>query len=57
MYESGEIQVHVLIYVDDLIITGSSPEVIPKFKQYLSQYFKMKDLCILKYLFGDRSGS
>ena len=37
--ESDEIQIHVMIYVDDLIITGSSPEVIAKFKCYLNQFF------------------
>ena len=38
--------------MDDLIITGSSLEVITKFKQYLSQCFKMKDLGIFKYFLG-----
>lgn len=52
VYDCKSIQVQVLIYVDDLIITGSSPEVIAKFKGYLSQCFKMKDLGLLKYFLG-----
>lgn len=42
----------VLIYVDDLIITGNNPSAIAQFKLYLSIYFHMKDLGSLKYFLG-----
>ena len=43
---------HVLVYVDDLIIAGSSAAVVSRFKQYLSSCFHMKDLGVLKYFLG-----
>lgn len=42
----------VLIYVDDLLITGNSLAAITKFREYLSSYFHMKDLGPLKYFLG-----
>lgn len=44
--------VRVLVYVDDLVIAGNDLEMITKFKVYLSQCFKMKDLGKLKYFLG-----
>lgn len=43
---------HALVYVDDLIITSSSSQVIQELKTYLSNYFHMKDLGVLKYFLG-----
>ncbi|KFK25001.1 hypothetical protein AALP_AA8G053500, partial [Arabis alpina] len=43
---------HVLVYVDDLIITGSSTQEMTTFKGYLSSCFHMKDLGPLKYFLG-----
>lgn len=40
----GNLHLHVLVYVDNLIISGSSTEVIQQFKDYLSSCFRMKDL-------------
>lgn len=51
-YSKGEVALHVLVYVDDIIITGSSSLEIEKFKQQLSQRFHMKDLGVLKYFLG-----
>lgn len=48
----GNIQLHVLIYVDDLIISGNDGTEVTKFKSYLSECFKMKDLGPLKYFLG-----
>lgn len=45
-------QIHVLIYVDDLVISGSTPAVMDAFKSYLSSCFHMKDLGPLKYFLG-----
>ena len=48
----GDIRLHVLVYVDDLLISGSSPAAIQVFKEYLSSCFHMKDLGHLKYFLG-----
>lgn len=42
-------EIRVLVYVDDLLIMGSGPYMIQKFKDYLSHCFSMKDLGKLKY--------
>jgi len=46
---NGDQRLHVLVYVDDLIISRSSLDIIHKFKDYLSATFKMKDLGLLKF--------
>ncbi|KAG7598815.1 GAG-pre-integrase domain [Arabidopsis suecica] len=51
-FERQGIRLHVLVYVDDLIITGSSIGVIEEFKSYLSSCFYMKDLGVLRYFLG-----
>lgn len=48
----GKIQLNVLIYVDDLIISGNDSSAINAFKQYLNDCFHMKDLGVLKYFLG-----
>ncbi|XP_020870708.1 uncharacterized protein LOC110225397 [Arabidopsis lyrata subsp. lyrata] len=50
--EKGDTRLHVLVYVDDLIITGSSIHVVNKFKHYLSTCFHMKNLGPLRYFLG-----
>ena len=45
-------QLVVLVYVDNLIITGNTPSAIKHFMLYLSTCFHMKDLGILKYFLG-----
>jgi len=42
----------IVIYVDDLIITGDSDANISDLKKLLKQKFKMKDLGGLHYFFG-----
>ncbi|KAG7598819.1 F-box associated interaction domain [Arabidopsis suecica] len=49
---NGDLRLHVLVYVDDLIVSGSSVDIIQKFKDYLCSTFKMKDLGWLKYFLG-----
>ena len=51
-YIQGHVALHVLVYVDDLIIVGSSHDIIVRFKKYLSSCFHMKDLGLLKYFLG-----
>ncbi|XP_039023546.1 uncharacterized mitochondrial protein AtMg00810-like [Hibiscus syriacus] len=42
----------LLVYVDDLVITGDINELITELKKMLNSYFKMKDLGELKYFLG-----
>ncbi|GJW46010.1 RNA-directed DNA polymerase, eukaryota [Tanacetum coccineum] len=42
----------LLVYVDDIIITGNDVGKIEKFKAYLNTKFKIKDLGKLKYFLG-----
>ena len=42
----------VLIYVDDILITGSSKRLIVNAKQVLKNNFKIKDLGDLRYFLG-----
>ncbi|XP_039046666.1 uncharacterized mitochondrial protein AtMg00810-like [Hibiscus syriacus] len=42
----------LLVYVDDLLITDDSSELIVELKQMLNSHFKMKDLGELKYFLG-----
>jgi len=46
------LRLHVLVYVDDLIISGNNPAKLQRFKTYLNQCFHMKDLGKLKYFLG-----
>lgn len=51
-YIRGEDSLRVLIYVDDLIICCNNLGMLVKFKEYLSNYFRMKDLGKAKYFLG-----
>lgn len=51
-YTKGQVQIHVLIYVDDLIVAGNDSVAISKFKGYLDTCFHMKDLGHLRYFLG-----
>ncbi|KAA0065780.1 putative mitochondrial protein [Cucumis melo var. makuwa] len=42
----------LLLYVDDMIITGNNPHVIYDLQHYLSQHFEMKYLGSLNYFLG-----
>ncbi|GJR60080.1 ribonuclease H-like domain-containing protein [Tanacetum coccineum] len=44
--------VALLVYVDDIIITGNSISEIEKFKTFFKSKFMIKDLRELKYFFG-----
>ena len=42
----------LLLYVDDLIITGDDPQAIYELQYYLVEHFEMKDLGTLNYFLG-----
>ncbi|KAG6471511.1 hypothetical protein ZIOFF_068953 [Zingiber officinale] len=48
----GEERILVGVYVNDLIVTGSSIEKINKFKQQMMTEFEMSDLGLLSYYLG-----
>ncbi|KAG6493563.1 hypothetical protein ZIOFF_048555 [Zingiber officinale] len=48
----GEASILVGVYVDDLIVTGSSTGRINKFKQQMMTEFEMSDLGLLSYYLG-----
>ncbi|GKC42291.1 ribonuclease H-like domain-containing protein [Tanacetum coccineum] len=45
----GDVSLYLLVYVDDLVITGNSKIEIENFKSFLNKKFKIKDLVELKY--------
>ena len=49
---SDSIFVALLVYVDDIVITGPSYTFIDSLKSFLHTQFKMKDLGILHYFLG-----
>lgn len=48
----GSTLVIILVYVDDLLITGNDYKLIQETKQILHHHFKIKDLGELKYFLG-----
>lgn len=48
-YTSPNVFLYILMYMDDLLITGNFKAFIAKFKAYLDTCFCMKDLGPLKY--------
>ena len=51
-YTKGSKEVRVLIYVDDLVLASNDMQLLTKFKTYLGECFRMKDLGKLKYFLG-----
>lgn len=42
----------VLVYVDDIVLVGPPIDVLNQVKHNLEQYFKLKDLRVLRYFLG-----
>jgi hypothetical protein len=42
----------MLVYVDDIIIAGSTTVVVDRLVQFLSESFPIKDMCKLDYFLG-----
>ncbi|RVW62129.1 Retrovirus-related Pol polyprotein from transposon RE2 [Vitis vinifera] len=52
VYHKGHIHLFILIYVDDILVTGIDPSLIQSLIQKLQTEFKMKDLGPLGYFLG-----
>lgn len=52
VYRSGSDVILLLVYVDDVIITGSSPHLIDNLIATLDKQFALKDLGLLSYFLG-----
>ena len=52
MYFSNTSFITLLVYVDDMIITGNDSAYVAKIKPLLDQKFGIKDLGFLKYFLG-----
>lgn len=52
VYKQSKLLLYILIYVDDIIITGNSPSVIQLCIQALGMEFAFKDLGSLHFLLG-----
>ena len=42
----------IIVYVDDIVVTGNNPDEIVKLKKDLAQEFEVKDLGPLRYFLG-----
>ena len=52
IYSHNGIQVYLLVYVDNLIVTGSDASFISKFILDFSRRFSLKDFGALHYFLG-----
>lgn len=52
IYNAHSTAIYILVYVDDIIITGSSPHAIDNVLAKLKDDFAIKDLCDLHYFLG-----
>lgn len=46
------IQLYLLVYVNDIVVTGNNVTTINNFKNALSKRFSLKDLGLLHYFIG-----
>ena len=48
----GKLVVYLLVYVDDIVLTGNNPKFLDYLISRLSEAFKLKDLGPLHYFLG-----
>jgi len=51
-YHQGGKYMSLLVYVDDLVLMGNDADTCCKFKEYLNNYFHIKEIRPLKYFLG-----
>ena len=49
--QQGKITI-LILYVDDIVVTGNGPKKRSSLQEYLAKEFEMKDLGTLKYFLG-----
>ncbi|CAL1356539.1 unnamed protein product [Linum trigynum] len=52
LFQARDVFVAILIYVDDVVLTGNDPATIARVKEFLHHKFSIKDLGVLKYFLG-----
>ena len=52
VYQKGTVFLAVLVYVDDIVLTGNDTQACKDFKTYLHACLSIKDLGPLKYFLG-----
>jgi hypothetical protein len=52
IYAKGSVTIYLLVYVDDIIVTSSSPEVVDALLSDPNMDFALKDLGDLHYFLG-----
>ena len=52
IYRRGDATAYLLLYVDDIVLTASSPQLLQRIISSLQQEFAMKDLGQLHYFLG-----
>jgi len=51
-YRKDDVCMALLVYVDDLVLTGNNFKACAEFKEYMNHYFHIKGLGSLKYFLG-----
>ncbi|XP_019153877.1 PREDICTED: uncharacterized protein LOC109150423 [Ipomoea nil] len=52
IYQSNDALIYFMVYVDDIVVTGNSNELLDHFVSCLAQRFSVKDLGALHHFLG-----